>query len=90
MKNKILALCLGLSLVCGCAAAPIVAVGGIGALAGYEMGKEKRNCPYCDEQIPRKATVCKYCGNKVEPVVTQKEKEQSPNDGEQGYINDLK
>jgi predicted lipid-binding transport protein (Tim44 family) len=30
--------------------------------------RDERDCPYCAEQILKKARVCKHCGRDVEPL----------------------
>ena len=75
-------------MIAGCAGAPILVGLGSGAVLGHEYAKEKRNCPYCDKKISRKATVCPHCGNEVQPILTEQEKQQLTGKGTGGdFIN---
>ena len=82
-----LAACAALMLA-GCAGVPILVGLGSGAVLGHEYAKEKRNCPYCDKKISRKAPVCPHCGNEVQPILTEQEKQQLAGKGTGGdFIN---
>ncbi len=43
---------------------------GVGGILVYRS--RTRRCPHCAERIRNEATVCRYCGRDVPPVVTDR------------------
>lgn len=69
---------LGFLVALGIGAAIIVLdlIGGVfGIIGSVGKGMSQKLCPYCRQQIPQEATVCKYCGRDTRDELNQPKKD---------------